>query len=172
MKTSKIRKKVRTTKAEKLYDRKSAASGSGENSSEMKPPKLRRCESNGVVAIVTEYDYQMWWVYVHQRDKLLEPSREGERRASPQYCMFFTDNPLRRELLGSLVTGSLEDCRELIRNCEVRDAYLFIPLSRESHTWFRPVSLAKASAFIRQFTVGSEPVDREILGSCPSVSPV
>ncbi len=113
-----------------------------------KTPKVRRCESDGVVAIVAELDYQEWWAYHHPRSVLAGHGSADERRAMPRFTMFFTDNHLRREVLGSLVTGSRSDCEDLLRGCEVAYAYLFIPKFDDPRHGFIPISLEAASRLI------------------------
>lgn len=123
-----------------------------------KKPKVFRCESNGVVAIVAEIDYREWWMFTHARAVIAGSGEPNERRARPHLTMFFTDNARRRDMLGSLITGSRNDCEKLIRECEVEDAYLFIPgISDPSHG-FIPITLSAAHALIKdKFIPGAVP---------------
>lgn len=124
----------------------------------MNRPKIRRCESDGVVALVAEVDFQEWWVYHHPRSVLAGHGAADERRAMPRFTMFFTDNPLRREVLGPLVTGSMEDCAELMRGCVVEASYLFIPKFDDPRHGFVPVSLEAAFRLVKgSFVPGAIP---------------
>ncbi len=89
-------------------------------------PNVRRCTANGVVAIAAEVDYQIAKAYFHPRAVLVghEPRTSTP---SPLFCLFFTDSEQRRSELGSLYTGSLEDCRSLIADCDVKEGDFFIP---------------------------------------------
>ena len=124
----------------------------------MGKPKIRQCESNGVVAIAAEIDFREWWLYEHPRSVLAGRGEADERRAMPRLTMFFTDNPSRQEALGELITGSMDDHAKLICGCEVEAAYLFIPKFDDPRHGFIPVSLEAAFRLVKgSFVPGKIP---------------
>lgn len=136
----------------------------------MSKPKIRRCECDGVVAIVAEIDFQEWWSYHHPRAVLVGKGSSDERRASPRFTMFFSDSSLRQELLGDLITGSRADCEELIRDCEVNPAYLFIPKFADPRHCFIPISLEAAANLIKKrFIPGTVPHCESIPEMTPAI---
>lgn len=122
-------------------------------------PVVRVWTHNGVTAVCTEEDYQLWWAqnerYRRVTETMFPPISHILEKPAPTFTMFFSDRTLvpdswKQE--GKSVnpddwrTGDNSELSKLIMECRAEKTELFVPQS--SYQWLhcetKPISLMTA----------------------------